>query len=274
MIFLPIVERELRVAARKPVTYWCRLWASVGGVAVIVWILTVLGHFGTPNGALLFHGLAVLLFIYAAIGGMQVTYDSLSRERRESTLGLLFLTDLTGVDIAAGKLAANILNLLYTLLALMPVLALAFLLGAVTPGEMFRAALVALNLMFFFSSVGLAASSLCKQANNSMVLAILFYTLLVGAWPLAALYTSIAHSTLHAALISSPRSDASWLSTPITIQAARWSFALMLFSRSSMPGPLSLSHAGRCRTRGRTKKLAGPFRFGGPAISPGATRSA
>jgi ABC-type transport system involved in multi-copper enzyme maturation permease subunit len=204
MIFLPIVDRELRVASRRPVTYWSRLLAAVGGAGVVAWILLVFYTPGVPNGALLFRGLAILLFVYAAIGGMLVTSDSLSRERRESTLGLLFLTDLTGCDIVSGKLAANTVNLFYTLLALIPVLAIALLLGAVTRGEIFRVTLVTFNLLLFFSSVGLAASALCRQANNSIALAILFYSILAVAWPAAGFFKSPAHSGLRAACVSSP----------------------------------------------------------------------
>jgi ABC-type transport system involved in multi-copper enzyme maturation permease subunit len=204
MIFLPIVERELRVASRRRATYGCRLLATAGGAAVAWWILVLFSNSGAPNGAFLFRGLAILIFVYAAIGGMQVTSDSLSRERRESTLGLLFLTDLTGYDVVAGKLAANTVNLFYTMLAVLPVLAMALLLGAVTKGEMLRVAIVALNLLLFFSSVGLAASALCRQANNSLALAILFYAILVAEWPVVALATKFAHPTLHAASVSSP----------------------------------------------------------------------
>ncbi len=204
MIFLPIVERELRVASRRRVTYWGRLVAAAGGAVLTAWMLVVFSTTGAPNGAVLFRGLAALLFVYAAIGGIQVTSDSLSRERRESTLGLLFLTDLKGYDIVAGKLAATTFNMLYTMMAVMPVLAVALLLGAVTKGEVFHVGLVALNLLFFFSSLGLAASALCRHANNSMALAILFSATLLAAWPLAAQFTTFAHPTLHAAIVASP----------------------------------------------------------------------
>jgi ABC-type Na+ efflux pump permease subunit len=204
MIFLPIVERELRVASRRWSTYWGRFGAAAGAGALASWLLVVFSNSGGSIGTVLFRGLAILMFVYAGIGGMQVTSDSLSRERRESTLGLLFLTDLTGCDIVAGKLAATTVNLLQTLLAVMPVLAISLFVGAVTKGEVFRVSLVALNLMFFFSSVGLAASALCRQANNSMALAIFFSAIVAAVWPAAAYFTAFAHLSLQAAFVSSP----------------------------------------------------------------------
>ena len=35
MTFLPIVERELRVAARRPATYWLRLGVALVGFCVM-----------------------------------------------------------------------------------------------------------------------------------------------------------------------------------------------------------------------------------------------
>ena len=37
MTFLPIVERELRVAARRPGTYWTRWFAALG--MILVWVM-------------------------------------------------------------------------------------------------------------------------------------------------------------------------------------------------------------------------------------------
>jgi ABC-type transport system involved in multi-copper enzyme maturation permease subunit len=204
MTLPPVVERELRVASRRHFTYWGRLVAAAVGAGLVAWILVVSGGLGIPSGTVVFRDLAILVFAYAGIGAILVTSDSVSRERRESTLGLLFLTDLTGYDIVAGKLVATGINLLHAILAVLPVLAIVLPLGGVTKGEVFRAGLVALNLLVFFSSVALAASSLCRQANNSLALAILISVVLVAAWPAAAEFTNFARPSLVASFVFSP----------------------------------------------------------------------
>jgi ABC-type Na+ efflux pump permease subunit len=267
MIFLPIVERELRVASRRPVTYWGRLAAAAGGAGLAAWMLVVFSNSGVTTGATLFRGLAILVFAYAGIGGMQITSDSVSRERREGTLGLLFLTDLTGYDIVAGKLAATTFNMLYTMLAVMPVLAMGLVLGAVTSGEVFRVCLVALNLLFFFSSVGMAASPLCRQANSSMALAVLFSAILVAAWPVAAQFTFFAHPSLHAALVGSPAwgcflaFDANYYATShwdfwfnaVITQFYSWMF--FIFACWVVPRSWQDERAGRVASRLRTGNM-------------------
>ena len=73
--------------------------------------------------------------MYCLLSGVWFTADCLSEEKREGTLGLLFLTDLKGYDVVLGKLVATSLNGLYAVLAAVPILALPLLMGGVAPGE-------------------------------------------------------------------------------------------------------------------------------------------
>jgi ABC-type Na+ efflux pump permease subunit len=53
-----------------------------------------------------------------------MTADCVSREKREGTLGLLFLTPLTVFDVIAGKAAIHVLRALTLFLAALPLLGL------------------------------------------------------------------------------------------------------------------------------------------------------
>ena len=77
-----------------------------------------------------------LAFLGCLFSGVFLTADSLSGEKREGTLGLLFLTDLKGYDVVFGKLIATSLNGFYALLAIFPVLALPLVMGGVTFWEL------------------------------------------------------------------------------------------------------------------------------------------
>ncbi len=187
MTFLPIVERELRVAARRRGAYWSRLGTAVAALGVGAWIMLLSGGQDQQIGPNLFVSLAGLLFLYTAIGA-HLTCDCLSIEKREGTLGLLFLTDLRGYDVVFGKLAATSINAFYGMLAVMPVLAIPLLLGAVGMGEFCRVALVAVNLLFFFLSVGIFASSVCRQDPRAGGLSILLVLVLMLGLPWLAWY--------------------------------------------------------------------------------------
>ena len=119
MTFLPVVERELRVAARLPGTHWVRLVAAFIALGIGGWIMAIPIFRNTPGmlGIWLFGSMSVLVNLYALVIGVLRTSDCLSEEKREGTLGLLFLTDLKGYDIILGKLAATSLNGFYGMLA-------------------------------------------------------------------------------------------------------------------------------------------------------------
>ncbi len=202
MTFLPVVERELRVAARRRGAYWSRFVAAMIGAALAAWVLLTVDDSDKEIGADLFAVVSTVVFLYAAVAGTLVTCDCLSEEKREGTLGLLFLTDLKGHDVVLGKLAATSVNAFYGMLAVLPMLAIPFVLGGVTWAEMSRVVLVSLNLLFFFLSIGLFASAVCRKDNSGLGLAILIGLVLVGTGPVVDCFTSFRHRD--AVALSSP----------------------------------------------------------------------
>ena len=171
MTILPIVGRELRVAARRPGTYWLRVTAAFVAIAVFGWMLLTLLRDNVPSaahGRYLFRALFGLAFAYCLFIGARLTADCLSEEKRDGTLGLLFLTDLKGYDVVLGKLAATSLNSAYALLALLPVISLPVQLGGVAAGELWQSALVLLNTIFFSLSAGMLVSTLSRNERKAM----------------------------------------------------------------------------------------------------------
>lgn len=129
--FLPVVSRELREASRQKATYWNRVVAVA--VALIIFYLFWLGMRRSPAheiGKALFFALSTLAGMICLLAGSGVA-DSISREKREGTLGLLFLTNLSGYDVVAGKLSAGSLGAAYRVIAILPIMAIAFLFGGV-----------------------------------------------------------------------------------------------------------------------------------------------
>jgi ABC-type transport system involved in cytochrome c biogenesis permease component len=96
---------------------------------------------------------AEAVFVFCLFSGMGSTADCLSEEKREGTLGLLFLTDLKGYDIVFGKLLATSLHTIYGLLATFPIFSLVLLIGGVRGGELLQLGLALLNTLFFSLSV-------------------------------------------------------------------------------------------------------------------------
>lgn len=183
MTVLPIAQRELRVAARKRSTFWTRLLAAALTLVIASLLLLVFttssGLFPT-RGKILFLVLAWAAFIYALAAGVFLTSDCLSEEKREGTLGLLFLTDLRGYDVVLGKLAATSLHAAYGLVAAFPILALCLLLGGLLAEEFWKGILAIANMLFFSLAVGMLASCLSREPLRAMNATILFLSFLIG----------------------------------------------------------------------------------------------
>jgi ABC-type transport system involved in multi-copper enzyme maturation permease subunit len=172
MTILPVVARELRAAARRRGTHWGRVLVAVLAMVLFVWMMVILlpqtALAPSRYGVFLFRGLLVVGALYAAVGGVVATSDCLSREKREGTLGLLFLTDLRGYDIVLGKLTANSLNTVYALLAIVPVIGLSIQLGGVTYQEVGYAAVSLVNLMLISLAVGMLVSALSRNERKAL----------------------------------------------------------------------------------------------------------
>src|SRR5258706_11028803 len=146
MTFLPIVDRELRVAARKRSTFWVRVAAAMVALVIAVGFLlmTEISFFRSGPSSLgrgLFAVLTWLSLAAALSAGLFFTFDFLSEEKREGTLGFLFLTDLRGYDVVLGKLMATSLRGFYALLAFLPILAITQMMGGVTGAQYWKSTL-------------------------------------------------------------------------------------------------------------------------------------
>jgi ABC-type Na+ efflux pump permease subunit len=167
--FLPIVFRELRVASRRRGTYWSRVLTAMAaiGAGVVVYLFN---FDSAPHdlGQILFYTISVGALVYCLFTGIRSTADCLSEEKRDGTLGLLFLTDLKGYDVVGGKLVATSLNSFYGLTAIFPMLAIPLLMGGVTSGEFWRISLVLANTFLFSLAVGMFMSAVSKSARKAM----------------------------------------------------------------------------------------------------------
>ena len=176
MPFLPIAERELRVAARRPGTYRVRWLLVLLALGISVWwfLEVVANRPVNQQGIQLFLCVSAVAAVYCLVIGPVVTADSLSEEKREGTLGLLFLTDLKGYDVVLGKLAASSVNAAYGLVGLLPLLAIPLLLGGIPLGLLIKSAATLVVLLALSLSVGMLVSSLCKHERQ-----VIFYSIIL-----------------------------------------------------------------------------------------------
>ena len=189
MIF-PVAARELRVASRRRATYWNRTLTAGVGFAICFWMLVVIWNprsfAGAAPGIGLFRALFWFAFFYVMAAGLRFTASALSRERHEGTLGLLFLTDLSGYDVVFGKIAGTSLDAFYSTLGLLPTLGIPLLFGGVTVVNFLCASIILLVSLFFSLAAGILASSLCPDERSSMSCSFLILIVFGLLFPLTA----------------------------------------------------------------------------------------
>lgn len=124
--FASIISRELIVGARQKATHRARLFAGATTIGIFTVILLFTNSPVQFVGPTLFGIVYFILFLQAIFAGVRLTADCLSEEKREGTLGLLYLSGLRGAEIVLGKLAVRALRASYAMLATLPVFGSAF----------------------------------------------------------------------------------------------------------------------------------------------------
>jgi ABC-type transport system involved in multi-copper enzyme maturation permease subunit len=169
----PVVQRELRVGARRPFNYWVRVGAAAAGTLVLWYIVGNMEEPPATIGSWLFACLHALLLWLICLFVPGMTADCISREKREGTLGLLFLTPLNARGIVLGKGIVQALRAFTLWLAVLPVLTIPLLLGGVGRTDVFRAIAGEFCATMLCLAAGLLASSLVKSRGAAFVLALL-----------------------------------------------------------------------------------------------------
>ena len=190
MTSLPIVDRELRVACRRPSYFRARIWVGLAVMALagILFGMHALssrggGGAGVSLGRMLFEVFKWLSFLAASFSGVILTADCLSEEKREGTLGLLFLTDLRGYDVVLGKVAIHALQSVYAFLAAFPVVGTCFILGGVTGTEFFRIIVLLLATLFLSLSIGVLVSACNRETARTMTITLAIQLFLLLGLP-------------------------------------------------------------------------------------------
>lgn len=166
---LPVIQRELRVASRQRATW--RLRVSFAAAAVLASGVGLL----LPDVALQRRGqtllicLAIASFTLALFAGAFLTADCVSVEKRDGTLGLLFLTPLNGWEIVLGKMATHSMQAGTAWLATIPAFFLPLLQGGVTSAEIGRLLLALLVAQVLSLATGLFWSTIVLEARTSVM---------------------------------------------------------------------------------------------------------
>jgi ABC-type transport system involved in multi-copper enzyme maturation permease subunit len=194
MACLPLIERELRVALRKqrPAQGRLKIAALATGGSMLFLLFGALTNDRGAGRSL--EQLLCVAGLYFVLRAPMLTAGALAEERRNQTLGLLFLSGLGAWEVFVSKFLSSALIAFTNLLAIFPMLALPFLIGGVSY-ELFLAIICALpTLMLFALAISLLASVLTRDDGTAVVLANVLGVMLCALMP--AIYLTQTHFSL------------------------------------------------------------------------------
>jgi len=175
----PVVQRELREGARRRVNHVLRLFSALVGMGLLWLVLDRVEASASQTGAVLFVLLHSFVLVLILLTVPALTADCLSREKREGTLGLLFLTPLTAGGIVTGKMLTHALRAFCLWLAILPILTIPFILGGTNWFDVGTAISFEFCFLTLCLAAGLRASCFVRRRNAALVLAYIFGALLV-----------------------------------------------------------------------------------------------
>ncbi|MBI2864462.1 MAG: ABC transporter permease subunit [Chloroflexi bacterium] len=194
----PVLVRELRgrMRGRRAFAVLSAFLLFLGGFAVLIYggaSLSMSAGAGTSAisaGKIVFSGL--FLFELALISFLTpaFTAGAFSGERERRTYDLLVSTPLSARQIVWGKLVSALAYMVALVVASVPILGMAFMMGGVSPEEVAIGFWILLLTTVTFGSVGVFFSSFLKSTLVSTVLSYVTVLLLTVGLPILFLVTS------------------------------------------------------------------------------------
>jgi ABC-type transport system involved in cytochrome c biogenesis permease component len=170
MLLITLIAREMRMASRQASTFYLRI-LSAAALLVVLAVMLVEGKGEAGRGGQIFAQFHAALLGAIWILVPLLTADCISRERREQTLPILFLTALKPQQIVLAKGMAHGLRALTLWLAVLPVMTVPFIVGGVSWMEVVLSVLLTFGSICLAMAAGLLASANARVSMRALVFA-------------------------------------------------------------------------------------------------------
>jgi ABC-type transport system involved in multi-copper enzyme maturation permease subunit len=183
----PVLVKELRGRMRGPRAFilLTMYLAILGGVALLIYVAVASNsgssvETGRTIGKALFFTIAIVALIEVCVITPSLTAGSIAGEKERQTYDLLIASQLSPWQIVWGKLGAALAFALLLVLAVVPLMSLAFLFGGISLAQLLIALAGLLVTAIFYACVGLFWSSVMRSTlgANSFALGSIILMLL------------------------------------------------------------------------------------------------
>lgn len=182
----PIVKKDIRVQARSMKIAW-GLFAYEGIMALIFFLAMSFFQVDNSYSSTNIYSKIVMLYPVLAIAQISIlavvvpiiTASSISGEKERQTFDIMMTTSMTPFSIIAGKVTTAMVQGLFFVVAAMPVMALAFVIGGMSWAYLLWFLLIAMLVSLFSASIGICCSALCKKSIVSVIMSYGIYVVFV-----------------------------------------------------------------------------------------------
>lgn len=174
----PIMKKELMVSSRS--IKMSLALAGINAFLLIIVIFTMITTSGISRYA--YYDYSALLALFPILGCVEcgiislvvpiITSGSISGEREKQTLDIMLTTPVTPFQIALGKLGSAMAVVMMYMIASVPIMAIAFVLGGMSWSALFGLIGMLLVIGIYVGSVGVFCSSVVKKSVVSTILTI------------------------------------------------------------------------------------------------------
>ncbi|WP_400162506.1 ABC transporter permease [Brevibacillus sp. TJ4] len=186
----PVLFNEWKMRMRNRRSAWMLFFylLVLGGITLTyIFLETEGGAYFNPNRTReLFMLLSILQLgmIFFVVPGL--TAGVISGERERQTLNILLTTNVSATRLILGKWLASLSFMTFLVIATIPLYAIVFLYGGISPGQLFQVFVFYVVTMLGIGSVGVLLSTLIKRSGIATVLSYgIFFCYSIGTLILA-----------------------------------------------------------------------------------------
>ena len=180
----PIVKKDLQVTARSMRLSWGLFAYEAVLTMTFLLALSIIqeesrSFYSSSNvyGYLiyLFPALSIAQVCIVALVVPVMTASAISGEKERQTFDIMLTTCMSPFSIVLGKVMSAVLRILFFVVAGMPIMALAFVVGGLSWSSLFYFVLTIILLSVFSGSIGILCSALCRRSITAVILSYVFY---------------------------------------------------------------------------------------------------
>ena len=188
----PLLVKELRSRMRGAKAYWMLFaYLTILSLALLIayfswWSARRYSGEAFVIGRTFFQTLFFVQVGLVCLIAPGLTSGCITIEKEQRTFDLLAVTSMTARSMVAGKLVSAMSFVLLLIVSSLPLVSVCFLLGGVSPGEVFFAYLILLLAAFLYGSIGLMWSSVARNTSTATlatygsVMGIFYFTAILG----------------------------------------------------------------------------------------------